>query len=369
MYEFIVEVLENRQDIRTSHLLTLVQRALQARTYKNPDFRDSSKGYVFPEEFLTEDSWHQLFDRVLGDADMYGAFYSDVLSRDPQSNLLERYGNVKAVAVMLRKLGRLSTFTMLDVGSSLNGGLNLLASGEHLDYPGISKVGVSTPEVYRRRRAFGAQTLYHSRMLTRAYHKVANDDDVTLEYGVGIDRTDPKDAWNWAYANSFNPSEMRNTQRVAFFDRIIAPRIPFTNVGFHRANFETLDIAAFSKKHPGKKWGIVNVSAVLYMSSPEVQAEILTKAAELAEEAVVVSDFGEVPWHRRRQFTTLDDWNSRELPWITAVWDVQESRPKWQPIIHSTDGRVSKIVFGEGRIRGVDGKTSSLWKPIQDYMS
>jgi hypothetical protein len=358
LYDFAVETLEHRPDIGSSHLLTLISKAFQARAYKA--FRDPSEGFIYPEEYTTEAAWHQGFSRVLINPDLYGDFFSDVRTREPQSNVMDRYKIPKAFAVLTRRLGRLSTFSFLDMGSSLNVGPNYLASGIGVDPPNVNDNGLQTPEVIRP----GSLSLKPNLRLTAAFNRAINA-DLPLDFALGIDKSYPADAWDWAYACSYNPSELLNEKRIDLFNRLVTTEYP--NVGFYRADLVDLELDELARAYPGKEWGLVNLSAILYQLDPQKRHIVLEKAKALAKEFVMVSDFMQIDQNDPRELAILDDWNKNQYSWVTTVWDVTERSPRWHQVILSTDGRADQLTIGQGRIRSAAGRTSSLWTPLQDF--
>jgi hypothetical protein len=369
LYSLTIDTLTVRPKIGSSHFITLVQRGLQARTYGNPDFRDPQKGYVFPEDFLSVDAWHQLVDRVLDDPDLHGNFAFDVLTRDPQSNVFDRYKNVKAFAVIAHKLGRLPVFKMLDVGCSLNIGERWLASSIRAEpteviTPDDEQTGIRMPDVL-----MPSLTSYRNdHGLQRALGAIIND-PLSLEYGLGLDREDPANFFLWAAANSLNPDELMNTHRVATFDYLATTKDFDSKVKFRRRDFDDIDeaeleaLAAMSgEETPG--WPIVNLSAIVYQD-PEKMPGRLEKAKRLTKRFLLVSDFMTI---KDGELILLDDWDSEPFPWMTAVWDVEDPEASWQPLALATNGRVEQVTLADGKMNNEKGDKVSLWSPIQELI-
>ncbi|HSE60837.1 MAG TPA: hypothetical protein VLA88_00925 [Candidatus Saccharimonadales bacterium] len=351
MRDFVTETLERRPAVGASHLVTLISRALQAQAYGR------IAGY--PEAFQTASDWSRLFATILEDPDMSGHFLTDVYTRDPQSLVINRYVHPKGFITLARELGRISTIRVLDVGCSLNGGANYLASDIAVDWPGDPeeyRIGLPAPQLVYP----GSRSLFISEKLSRAYRHVVNA-PFPLEYALGIDKTAPKDAWEWAFANSFNPGELLDKKRVHLFNRIV--RDEYENVGFLRADFATLNEEEFAEQYPGD-WPVVNLSTMLYQSDEATRATMLEKAKRIATEFVVVSDFMRV---NQGNLEFLDDWNEGTFPYIMAVWDKREEYPLWHEIFLNTDGRAAISTFGKGRIITATDRPESLWTPFGEF--
>lgn len=368
MQDLVVDTLTHRPNIGPSHAITLIQRAIQARAY------GTVEGY--PEQTTTPESWLELFNTVMDDPDMAGQVVSDIYSRDPQSLVIDRYKLPRLTTFLAKRMGRTSIKSMLDVGSSLNGGGAYIVSDTKVDPPtrrGFSqtRTGLYTPDVI----VPGTELLRPDELLTDAIHLALNDPDSALERVLGVDRTSPEDGWDWAFANSFNPDELMNVELVEFFNDMV--RRKRDNVGFLRLDFSKLngndqDVGydpekdEFAKANP-EGWDVVNMSTMLYMATPKQRKFMLDRAKYLAKELIIASDFMRVSADGQ-ELEFLDDWNEGTFPYVTAVWDKRGDSPGWQTVIMSTDGRVREITLGPGRITNSNGEPKTLWTPIGEFI-
>lgn len=378
MQEFVVDTLEHRPNIGASHAITLIQRALQAQAY------GKIEGY--PHDHTTPEAWLGLFDTVLNDPDMGGQVLTDVYTRDPQSLVIERYMLPKITIALARKMGRTGLTRLLDVGSSLNGGAAYLTSNvpvgpnKTLRDMGIGlgqqDLGLYAPDVIMpgpiRLNEDGRPQ--GDRILTQAVFSLLNE-KFAMEYCLGMDKFSPKNSWDWAFANSFNPDELLRTPRVALFNWLV--REEHENVGFIRMDFTKLDGEdremeydpskdEFAKAHP-EGWPVVNMSTMLYMATPSQRHLMLARAKHIASEIVIVSDFMKLS-EDRSELEFLDDWNAGTYPYVTAIWDKRGNPPRWNPVIHSTDARITEMTIGDGRIMSSEGEPKTLWTPLGEFI-
>lgn len=339
IHDFFDELFTIRQDIGSSHLATKTLRAAQKQLFRvHPEY---------PRAFLTPDVWRNALDWIFDDPYRAGEFTVDIWARPLQSNVSDRYKGLKAFGALAQRLGRLGTFSVLDIGCSQNAGLNHLASG----------VGFGMPAVVRPGSPKHKPSLKH----TAAMHQMLTS-DVPLEHGVGIDMYHPSDSRSWAWSCSHYPSELLDEERVALFDALI--NAEYDNVEFFQGNFADFDHGRFEQQYPKQKFGVVNFSTVLYQADQTDRETMLANASRYAEEFVVVQDFLRVDSDNPHNLIFRDNWQDDLFPYQTVARDMREDNGRWHEIFKWRDGRCRELAIGMGRIAVGSGYRASIWSAL-----
>jgi hypothetical protein len=347
---FFEELLSLR-DMGSSNLATKTLRAAQRQLY---GYFPKEEG-EYPRAFYTAGQWRKGFEWILAEEGSMRdeTFFTDIWTRPLQSNVSERYQGLKAFTVLARKLGRLSTFSVMDIGCSQNAGLNHLASG----------FGFPPPNFLRPAR--GSRT--PSLSLTAAFHEALNT-PLPMDYGLGIDMYSPDDSREWAWACSHYPSELLDEARVERFESLINAQ--YRNVGFFQANFANFEPRReeFQHSHGHRDFDIVHFSTALYQADEADRQTMLAEAGRYAREFIVVQDFLEVDQGEPAKLRFRDNWKEAEYPYRTVVRDMHSDSDRWHEIFLWEDGRVRQLTMGTGRIaiKGAWGRhgDASLWIPL-----
>jgi hypothetical protein len=337
--EFFTEILGIKPDVGSSYLATKTLRAAQRQLYGAfPDY---------PRAYMTSGKWAKGLDWILEDHDRAAQFTVDIWARPLQSNVSDRYKSIKALGVLARQFGRLETFDIMDIGCSQNAGLNHLASG----------VGFGLPALIRPGSRSHTPSLKH----TAAFHKVLN---TTLELApsLGIDIYDPLESREWAWSCSHYPSELLDERRVALFNALI--NADYDNVDFFKGDFAEFNTAAFENKHPGRQFGIVNFSTVLYQASELERTTMIRQAEAYARDFIVVQDFLRIDPENPRRLIFRDNWQDDLFPYRMVVRDMQDNSQHWHELFRWKDGRCQELAIGLGRIAVHHGRSSSLWRAL-----
>ena len=343
LHDFITELLD-AQDMGSTTLATKILRATQRQILFGG--WDDTEG-EYPRSFHTPDQWHKAFDWVLAEegSERDEQFFSDVWSRTLQSNVPERYMAVKAFIVLARKMGRLGTVRMLDIGTSQMAGINLMASG------------LAFPATNYMQGAPIADTLDLQR--TATMHHIINAELGDFS-AVGADKYSLKDGWEWAWACSHYPHELEDEARVERVRSLMGELYP--NVRFFQANFTDLEPRRdeLRQQHGTEKFTITHWSNVLEQLNQNDRDDMIAEAAPLTEEFMVVNGFLKLDPRNHRRLLPLDDWFAQNVPYPykTFVRDMKAGDERWRPVFEWSNARMHRVTMGYGRIAllGADGR-------------
>ncbi|HSX33373.1 MAG TPA: class I SAM-dependent methyltransferase [Candidatus Saccharimonadales bacterium] len=339
-YEFVRLWLSVHHHVSSSHAITQLQRGKQRQFLE-------AFPQEYPREFVDPKMWRKADESIFSDTEdafsRYGQFVIDVWSRPLQSNKSERYKSLKAFAVLARELGRLSSFTVLDIGCSQNAGLNHMASG----------IGFESPTVIHP----GSHDRQPNLDYTAAFSRVLQT-ELPLDLGVGIDLTGPEDSHPWAMACSHYPSELLNEERVGLFRALVMADYP--NVGFVRGDATDFDHSALERAYPGRdQFDIVFLSTMLYQLDDEERAAATAFAESKARQFVVAQDFAIPDPDNPEALVIRDNWHGQRDTYNLLYKDMHASHRRWQTGFTWEDGRCRVMTPGLGRI-AVGGLTTSV---------
>lgn len=321
--DFLQQLLHERAGMGASHLFTQILRATQNQLYNHYP--------SYPEAFLDEQQWADAFDWILSDPGRINQFTQDIQTRPLQSNVPERYKGLKAFIVLARKIGRISTCSVLDIGCSQNAGLKQITSGLPFEPPQV---------VVQEGQGYAADT-----GLSTGFQKIINA-PLELKTGVGVDLHHPEAARSWAWSCSFNPSKLLDPQYVAIFKALITTDYP--NIHFFKGDFSDFDHAAFADAFPKTSFDIVHISTTLYQLNQHQRKAILKNAYQYANQFIVVQDFLRIDPTDPTQLQFRNDWQDEPFPYRTVACDVRDPSGAWHDIFWWTDGRCSKILARVG---------------------
>lgn len=360
-----------RPPIEAHHAVQLTLRVLQKHMLKHYP-------HIYPTRFFKHRMWSEKINELINDPDTASDIEGDLVVREVQSNVVERYKAFKLIAHMYRD--RIGTYPeILDVGCSLNLGLKKLALNQRYPFDSI-EVGQKKPGGFETKRDMtrAANTLLASRLAIGASLGV----DVFM--APGNDNVDTKE---WVRACSFYPSELLKPALLMEFNDLQSEaenRVTYFSGDFtNEDEMENLHIQYSSRKwefenpnyknseqsllelvtrlqgpHPDEGlFDMVIFSTSMYLMSWHQRVRALKRAKKLAKPTglIVVQDFAEKRPSGNTKLRFHNDFMYDAMPYRTYVIDPKSPETDPQMIFAWETGRCQRLQLGLGRI-AVGGK-------------
>jgi len=242
-------------------------------------FLRAREKFGYPEAFLEEDAWKEGINEIVHGQDSFHELRFDLLVRDIQSNVAERYKSLKIIMHFFReRLG--DEPLVLDVGCSQNQGLKKIAAGYPFDPVEVvirNKDGTPTVAGLDYKSTSAVNSVIAARQ--------------ALGPSLGVDAWPLRDldVKQWARGSSFYPSELLIPGLLEKYDEL--DNLQVGNVGFLEANFTEKNFG----NEAYKMFDIALFSTVLYQLSPEERDRMLVNALYWVKPngLVIIQDFTE----------------------------------------------------------------------------
>ena len=250
--------------VGTPELDTILQMMLTYRTSVSPSYavnlllRAFQKQLLvhdshFPDDFTSVSVWMTAIRALLDDTGIKAALYRDVLQRETQSNVVERYKAFKLVIGLLQsQLG--DGLSVLDVGCSRNHGLKKLK----LNLP-FKPVSCGVKDSDRLPHAL-LDSLFNGVLRQPLSLGRCQGSDI-----VPLAATDGRD---WAKSCSFYPSELLNAAAVSEYDYLDSSDI--AGVNFAIGDFKAAGMGLHTY---AQKYDVITVSTFLYQLSADERVD------------------------------------------------------------------------------------------------
>lgn len=314
-------------------------RAIQKQLMRNAEIQN------YPSEAWKQPGrWRAAITDILANDLVVEEFEYDVIHRETQSNVAERYKSFKLIMLMLRdRLG--VEPSVLDIGCSQNHGLMKLATGfhfgkisaveldsegrPHTDYEVSSKVN----RLLKTRLILGPSVGVDAIPL-----KIKKRNSIADEFEI-----DPATR-EWVKACSFYPSELLDESLVHEYDML--DRIDSVNVGF-----EWLDIVDKSLELGEGFFDAVTLSTVLYQASDQdrLRMQEVAKRYIKPDGIVIYQDFAVKDRDDPTRLHFHETWFNDRFPYHTLVYDPHNPE-ELQDIFGWENGRCTKMIAGLGRL-------------------
>lgn len=355
--DLIIDVAQSRPHLDPTPLMQLLLRGFQDRLLK------LDKNY--PMDYTDAGAWKAGMDFVLSKPEHEEVLLYNLMNREVQSNIDNRYRSIQLIVPALRRAGRLGReFDIIDFGCSRNHCLKKMAiAGDLVDmsFEGVLVGDLVDGEYIQG----GAQRQYFINRYLR--------DTVDMRRGLGIDIIDLNDkaSADWARSCSFYPSELveekidtgqdygglasRRTQYL-----ILDNVNPRNKVRFLHADLLDQTAASF-KEIVGDMYGaeLAVASTMLYQHTPEDRNKII----DLMEDSVgpdgfvVVQDFATVDPENPSRLKFYKNWTQS---WrYNTIFKDKKSSGEWQVAFRWDGGRCDKLVISDGTVVASDGRKMS----------
>jgi hypothetical protein len=308
---------EKRPNVKSSFAANIILRAFQKQLIDTPDY---------PQAYDEQEVWRESIHNLLGDESTYADIRQDLLERNPQSNVVERYKAFKIIMSLFgNRLG--DSPRVLDIGCSRNHGLKKLA----LDFP-FENVGYEGQQDKIPNNALGS-------LIDNAL-----GDQTPLYYGLGTDIIDlgNEATAKWAKSCSFYPSELLDKARVSEYD--ILDTQPVSNVEFKLGDFSKTGIPSLP---PEKQFDVITASTVLYQLE-EKQREIARKLFRdyLSRNGIIIyQDFAQTD-SKRKTLLFKQNWFNAAYSYETIL-EFGENEGYLSGFLRWDNGRCNKWMPGK----------------------
>lgn len=317
--------LESAVDARTqaspSYAANLLLRGVQTQLLKHePD-------YPFP--FTQETVWRESLQNIFSDQTVFEELIDDILSRNVQSNVVERYKAFKLIIGLFHE--RFSEeVTMLDVGCSRNHGLKKL----HLNLsfkPFVSGL---------RQTANFPSDLLDVLFNGNLKHQIKLGDCVGSDI-VPL-RRDGKDAF-WAKSCSFYPSELMDKASVSEYDYLEYNEVD--GVTFVQGDFTA---GGLSTSPSMDSFDIITASTFLYQLNATQLRRARTLFRDLLSKRGVImyQDFAR-PSADRLDLDFESNWFASLYPYRTLIEFADDSSGSVYEVLRFNNGRCAQWVPGK----------------------
>ncbi|HYH74408.1 MAG TPA: hypothetical protein VD735_00445 [Candidatus Saccharimonadales bacterium] len=316
MAALCIDALEAHPAMPLSYLETKVQRATS--------YVFLGKLASYPHDFNTAQAWQDGYRYIFDTPPLHEQFYREVRDEEVYANISGRYSALHAFIALGRRMGQLTTPTVVDVGAGQLLGLKRIAGGYGFDPP--RALNPVEGNMYRQ----------------------LQDDNPTLGWGIGIDMRRPSENLQRARAHSFNPGELLDTERVQLFDELVASRPP--NIRFFQGDAANLDRTAFATEHGDTPPDIFHFSMMAYQLTKPERLSMLRTAKWMGARYIVGHEFGWVPRRHPHHFMLRNNWQDDPMPCRTMVMDLQEPQPAFHELFLWQNGRTETMALGAGAL-------------------
>lgn len=336
------DLFDMRPDIDNQYAWMLLLRSYQADLLQRDD--------TYPERYDQADVWLEAFEDIEDDDSRSEIISLNLITKQVQSNIAERYKSVKLLSALLQdRVGDRPSH--LDVGSSLmHGSIKLAYSHVESD----DRTGFGPMELSHHTDSL--EDFVPSKRLTKLANRAIRQQ---VEYGslMGIDITSIDDnvIRKWAMSCSFKPDELLDDRRKREFDYLDSLDREHNRIVFYEDDFSELNHQKFREKSPVKEYDIITFSTVLYQVSPKERLAMVTNAANyLSKEGIII-------------IQDAPDGNfSKPFNYYTEVIDGTDDNPKKQIMLRWENGRCRKAIAGLGRI-SLNGKSYNLTEALEKW--
>ncbi len=254
---------------------------------------------TYPRAYITEPVWLESITDIFHNVRKFKMFKADLLEKDVQSNVVERYKAAKLVMSLLQnQLG--AAPSMLDIGCSRNHGLKKLK----LNLP-FKPIKCAVKTLGQMPSAFLDRLLNETLQSGLSLSSCTGMDVVPLS--VGMDAA-------WAKSCSFYPSELLHEATVAEYDYL-------DKLHLRGVNFVEGDIAnCQSTLLNSQKFDVIFLSTLLYQLTPDERAKVRRNVTHfLTEDGIIVyQDYSTID-STDSSLEFENNWFSRVFPYRTII--------------------------------------------------
>ncbi|MBX4199329.1 class I SAM-dependent methyltransferase [Candidatus Saccharibacteria bacterium] len=360
-----------KHPIDAHHAVQLTLRVLQRQMLKHYP-------HTYPMDFFTPEAWREKINELIGNPDIASDIEGDLIIREVQSNVVERYKAFKLIGHMYRdRIG--DNPEILDVGCSLNLGLKKLAIDGR--YP-FGRIEVGSP---------GGEGFISDEQLTDAAN-ILLASRLAIGASMGVDvfishNNDNADTKEWVRACSFYPRELLKPALLMEFNDLQSETGGTT--GYYTGDFsnsaemENLHIhfsqLKWEAEHPEYKssheslmelierlhgphpdeeiFDMVTFSTSMYLMSWHERIRALKRAKRLVKPTglIVIQDFAEQVPLGKTKLRFHNNFHYDSMPYRTYALDPRAPELDPQHIFSWETGRCQRLRLGLGKI-AVSGK-------------
>ena len=329
-------VLSVREDLDAMHTVKLLERTYQGDLLENDPEH-------YPDDYRDDPCmWQKAFMSVEQDDIRGERVLFNLLTRNVQSNIAERYKTVKLLAALYRdRFG--DEPSHLDVGSSVLHGQLKLAFGHNTPGDALSfgDIKLSSQPELNHDSITHEQVLHRERTINALVNKALHQ---TVRFGamMGTDITNVDDpsTKRWVESCSFYPDELSDITKRTEYSALEAVDPRHERVGFVRADFSNEgDLEKLHSTAPAGGYDIITFFTIFYQISAQERQRMLDHAAGL------LSDNGIIVIQDAVDGNFSKDWNYTATIKDNARPDIDD-----QEILRWKTPRCNEARLGLGRL-------------------
>lgn len=337
----LIHTLRPELDAQTATRLLL--RSYQA------DLLDRDENY--PESYQEKSRWLEEFQEVAQKEDRHERLLYNMLARDIQTNVAERYKAVKILAAIYEE--RFETPpSLLDVGCSVrHGGLkliyNLTGGSQIAPFESIEVVKAKSIEDFKRPEA-----LEVDERITKLSNLILNKE---INFGpvIGVDIADVTDPATRAWARAcMYPDEYRNKEYITEYDLLDRLDPEQKRVKALLGDFSTMSRREFVQKSPVHEVDIAVYSAIMYQVPLSERLPLLVNGMNAIKPSglLVLQDAVKNDNFNPLEKDAIDGAFGVPYNFRTLVYDMAHREDGWQEVFRWENGRCRRMALGLGRV-------------------